>query len=78
MRYDVVVLGAGSGGYVAALRAAQLGLSVAIVEANYMGRGVSERWMHPVQRVAAQRRDRPPSAGRRRHLWHRRCHHHAL
>jgi dihydrolipoamide dehydrogenase len=37
MRYDVVVLGAGSGGYVAAIRAAQLGLSVAIVEAQYWG-----------------------------------------
>src|ERR1700754_511404 len=37
MQYDVVVLGAGSGGYVAAIRAAQLGLSVAIVEANYWG-----------------------------------------
>jgi dihydrolipoamide dehydrogenase len=37
MRYDVVVLGAGSGGYVAAIRAAQLRLSVAIVEANYWG-----------------------------------------
>lgn len=37
MHYDVVVLGAGSGGYVAAIRAAQLGLSVAIVEAQYWG-----------------------------------------
>ncbi|WP_396910969.1 dihydrolipoyl dehydrogenase [Mycolicibacterium sp.] len=37
MRYDVVVLGAGSGGYVAAIRAAQLGLSVAVVEAHYWG-----------------------------------------
>jgi dihydrolipoamide dehydrogenase len=37
MRYDLVVLGAGSGGYVAAIRAAQLGLSVAIVEAHYWG-----------------------------------------
>lgn len=37
MRYDVVVLGAGSGGYVAAIRAAHLGLSVAIVEAHYWG-----------------------------------------
>ena len=37
MWYDVVVLGAGSGGYVAAIRAAQLGLSVAIVEAHYWG-----------------------------------------
>src|SRR6185437_11409810 len=31
-RYDVVVIGAGPGGYVAAIRAAQLGMSVAIVE----------------------------------------------
>src|SRR5436190_23597767 len=30
--YDVVVIGAGSGGYVAAIRAAQLGLRVAVVE----------------------------------------------
>ena len=31
-RYDVVVIGAGPGGYVCAIRAAQLGLSVALVE----------------------------------------------
>src|SRR3977135_3198844 len=31
-QYDVVVIGAGTGGYVAAIRAAQLGLSVAVVE----------------------------------------------
>jgi dihydrolipoamide dehydrogenase len=36
-QYDVVVLGAGPGGYVAAIRAAQLGLKVAIVEKQYMG-----------------------------------------
>lgn len=35
--YDVVVLGAGPGGYVAAIRAAQLGLKVAIVEKRYWG-----------------------------------------
>ena len=35
--FDVVVLGAGPGGYVAAIRAAQLGLSVAIVEEKYWG-----------------------------------------
>ena len=34
---DVVVLGAGPGGYVAAIRAAQLGKSVAIVEKKYWG-----------------------------------------
>ncbi|MGI9208855.1 MAG: dihydrolipoyl dehydrogenase family protein, partial [Rhodococcus sp. (in: high G+C Gram-positive bacteria)] len=35
--YDVVVLGAGPGGYVAAIRAAQLGLSTAIIEQKYWG-----------------------------------------
>jgi len=35
--YDVVVLGAGPGGYVAAIRASQLGLSTAIVEKKYWG-----------------------------------------
>ena len=35
--YDVVVLGAGPGGYVAAIRAAQLGLSTAIIEKKYWG-----------------------------------------
>jgi dihydrolipoamide dehydrogenase len=35
--YDVVVLGAGPGGYVAAIRAAQLGLRTAIVEERYWG-----------------------------------------
>ncbi|NJN54375.1 MAG: dihydrolipoyl dehydrogenase [Anaerolineae bacterium] len=36
-QYDVVVLGAGPGGYVAAIRAAQLGLKVAVVEREYWG-----------------------------------------
>jgi dihydrolipoamide dehydrogenase len=36
-RYDLVVVGAGSGGYVAGIRAAQLGLTVAIVEERYWG-----------------------------------------
>ncbi len=35
--YDVAILGAGPGGYVAAVRAAQLGLSVAIIEKKYWG-----------------------------------------
>jgi len=35
--YDVVVLGAGPGGYIAAIRAAQLGLRTAIVEKQYWG-----------------------------------------
>ncbi|GAA4354108.1 dihydrolipoyl dehydrogenase [Microbacterium rhizosphaerae] len=35
--YDVVILGAGPGGYVAAVRSAQLGLSVAVIEEKYWG-----------------------------------------
>lgn len=35
--YDVVILGAGPGGYVAAVRSAQLGQSVAIIEEKYWG-----------------------------------------
>jgi dihydrolipoamide dehydrogenase len=35
--YDVLVLGAGPGGYVAAIRASQLGLKTAIVEKKYWG-----------------------------------------
>jgi dihydrolipoamide dehydrogenase len=35
--FDVVILGGGSGGYSAALRSAQLGLSVALIEKNKLG-----------------------------------------
>ena len=35
--YDVVIIGAGPGGYVAAIKAAQLGQKVALVEKEYMG-----------------------------------------
>src|SRR5699024_10520608 len=35
--YDLVILGGGTGGYVAAIRASQLGLTVAIVEKSHLG-----------------------------------------
>ncbi len=41
--YDLVVIGAGPGGYVAAIRAAQLGLTVAVVEKERAG-GVCLNW----------------------------------
>ncbi len=41
--FDVVVIGAGPGGYVAAIRAAQLGLKTAIVEREHMG-GICLNW----------------------------------
>ena len=37
MSYDVVILGGGSGGYACALRASQLGLSVALIEGDKLG-----------------------------------------
>ncbi|MBX3487638.1 MAG: dihydrolipoyl dehydrogenase [Candidatus Paracaedibacteraceae bacterium] len=41
--FDLVVIGAGPGGYVAAIRAAQLGLKTAIVEREHLG-GVCLNW----------------------------------
>ncbi|AUR03783.1 dihydrolipoyl dehydrogenase LpdA [Phaeobacter inhibens] len=41
--YDVIVIGAGPGGYVAAIRAAQLGLKTCIVEREHMG-GICLNW----------------------------------
>ncbi len=41
--FDLIVIGAGPGGYVAAIRAAQLGMNVAIVEREHMG-GICLNW----------------------------------
>lgn len=41
--FDVVVIGAGPGGYVAAIRCAQLGLKTAIVEREHLG-GICLNW----------------------------------
>src|SRR5215210_4955614 len=42
-QYDLIVLGSGPGGYVAAIRAAQLGLKTAIVEREMLG-GICLNW----------------------------------
>src|ERR1700743_1140113 len=43
MNYDLIVIGSGPGGYVAAIRASQLGLKTAIVEKESLG-GVCLNW----------------------------------
>lgn len=55
-RHDLVILGAGSGGYAAALRASQLGVDVALVEADKLGgtclhRGCipTKAWLHAAE-----------------------------
>ena len=43
MKYDVIVIGSGPGGYVTAIRASQLGLKTAVVEKSELG-GVCLNW----------------------------------
>ena len=41
--FDILIIGAGPGGYVAAIRAAQLGFKTAVVEEKYLG-GICLNW----------------------------------
>src|SRR3954468_5117752 len=43
MNYDLVIIGSGPGGYVAAIRASQLGLKTAIIERENLG-GICLNW----------------------------------
>ncbi|MBL4594534.1 MAG: FAD-dependent oxidoreductase, partial [Flavobacteriales bacterium] len=43
MSYDLIVVGSGPGGYVAAIRASQLGMKIAIVERAELG-GICLNW----------------------------------
>ena len=75
--YDLIVVGAGPGGYVAAIRAAQLGMKVAVIERRESLGGVCRitsynvcytKLLRRVQRddltVEHRRVDRPPAGGR--------------
>ena len=42
-QYDLIVIGSGPGGYVAAIRASQLGMKVAVVEKENLG-GICLNW----------------------------------
>ncbi|MBL7075753.1 FAD-dependent oxidoreductase, partial [candidate division KSB1 bacterium] len=53
MDYDVIVIGAGPGGYVAAIRAAQLGLKVAVVEEDRLGGVCLNRGCIPTKALLA-------------------------
>ena len=41
--FDIIIIGSGPGGYVTAIRAAQLGFKTAIVERHYLG-GICSNW----------------------------------
>ncbi|HCJ72543.1 MAG TPA: dihydrolipoyl dehydrogenase, partial [Agrobacterium sp.] len=41
--YDVIIIGSGPGGYIAAIRAAQLGMKVAVVEREHLA-GICSNW----------------------------------
>ena len=41
--FDILIIGSGPGGYIAAIRAAQLGFKTAIVERDYLG-GICLNW----------------------------------
>ena len=53
MDYDLIVIGAGPGGYVAAIRAAQLGRKVAITEKDALGGTCLNRGCIPTKALAA-------------------------
>ena len=51
--YQLIVIGAGPGGYVAALRAAKLGMTVAVVENREAGCSIPQRRIMPPQQAPA-------------------------
>ena len=64
-QYDIVILGGGSGGYACALRAAELGLSVALIEKDKLGGTCLHRGCIPTKALlhAAETADAVREAG---------------
>ena len=49
-KYDVIVIGAGPGGYVAAIKAAKLGFKTAVIEAREAG-GICKYCFHLFKKI---------------------------
>ena len=63
--FDVIIIGSGPGGYVTAIRAAQLGFKTAIIEKSYLG-GICLNWgCIPTKALAALGGNLPLHAARR-------------
>ena len=52
--FDVVIIGAGPGGYTAALKAAEFGLKVVVIEAKEDWRHMRKQRMHSNQGAASR------------------------
>ncbi|PHJ37642.1 hypothetical protein P378_15435 [Desulforamulus profundi] len=57
MSYQVVVIGGGPGGYVAAIRAAQMGAKVALVEKDEVGGDLPQLGLHSNKSPGGRRGD---------------------
>ena len=54
-KYDVIVIGAGPGGYVAAIKAAKLGFKTAVIEAREAGGTCLNRGCIPAKAIMQQK-----------------------
>ena len=61
--YDVGIIGGGPGGYVAAIKAAQLGGSVCLIEKEQWGWHLSEPRVHPNENPFRGRQSRNADSG---------------
>jgi flavin-dependent dehydrogenase len=50
--FDTAIIGAGPGGYVAAIKAAQQGKKVALIDKGPLGRNMPKCWMHTHKNAA--------------------------